>query len=60
MSVAQDGCMAVVNQALTKMANYDHRLNMMKGRINSAKGWKIEVYKMYEFLIIFVFSYFEL
>ena len=48
MSVAQDGCMAVVNQALTKMANYDHRLNMMKGRINSAKGWKIEVYKMYE------------
>lgn len=42
VSETGDGCMAVVNQALTRMANYDHRLNMMRGRINSIKGWQVK------------------
>lgn len=38
VSKSVNSCMASLNQAMTKMANYEHRLSLMTGRLNSVKG----------------------
>ena len=38
VSKAQGSCTTTFNQAMTRLASWEHRLSMMSGRVNSMKG----------------------
>ena len=54
VSQAQGSCATSVNQAMTKMANYEHRLSAISARINSVRGWYPSGFLLCSELIIFL------